>query len=113
MDPEPELRDDPEVAPTAPQAPHEIRRAGVVDVEDRPVGQHHLRTDEVVARQPVAAGSTRFIGERSIMSPPSHTESPGMLWPPPRTATSRPDAVAIRTAAATSPAVRHRAMSAG
>src|SRR5262249_22818598 len=37
-------------------------------------------------------GSTRtlFIGDRSIISPPSQTALPETLWPPPRTDTNRP-----------------------
>ena len=31
-----------------------------------------------------------FIGERSIISPPSIVARPATLWPPPRTAISRP-----------------------
>ena len=46
------------------------------------------------------AGSTRtpFIGDRSITRPPSQVEKPGMLWPPPRTATSRSSLRANSTA---------------
>ena len=47
------------------------------------------------------------------MSPPSHTDSPGMLCPPPRTAIGSPCRVPNRIAAATSAVVRQRAMNAG
>src|SRR5207302_1976742 len=45
---------------------------------------------------------TLFIGDRSIIRPPSHTALPVMLWPPPFTDTSMPWARAKRTAAMTS-----------
>ena len=39
------------------------------------------------ARAVRATGSTQtpFISDRSIITPPSQTASPAMLWPPPRT----------------------------
>ncbi len=51
--------------------------------------------------------------DRSITSPPSQTEAPAMLWPPPRTATVRPQARATVTASATSGASAQRRMAAG
>lgn len=45
--------------------------------------------------------------------PPSHTECPAMLCPPPRTATSRPLLRAKLTAATTSGVLVQRAISAG
>ena len=57
------------------------------------------------ARTVLATGSTRMprIGPRSMTMPSSHTDSPGKLWPPPRTATrmscSRPKRTAARTSA--------------
>ena len=62
-----------------------------------------------------ASGSTwmPFISQRSITIPPSQTERPGKLWPPPRTATRRPVARANRTAAMTSATPAQRAISAG
>jgi hypothetical protein len=53
------------------------------------------------------------MSERSISSPPSQTALPAMLWPPPRTATSRPCWVANFTHWTTSSAVLQRAISAG
>src|SRR5215207_7067789 len=43
-----------------------------------------------------------FIRDRSITMPPSQTEKPGKLCPPPRTATRRPCILAKRTADLTS-----------
>ena len=62
---------------------------------------------------------TDFIGDRSIIRPPSQSALPAMLWPPPRTATrrllSRAKLTALTTSAATGaahdqagPAVDHR-----
>jgi hypothetical protein len=53
------------------------------------------------------------MGARSIMKPPSQTEWPGRLWPPPRTATSRSCSAANVTAPITSAALAQRAISAG
>lgn len=41
------------------------------------------------ARRAFGSTFTSFIRNRSITRPPSHTDFPGQLWPPPRTATSR------------------------
>src|SRR6185436_3557490 len=62
-----------------------------------------------------AAGSTNtpFIGVRSITTPSSQVEYPGTLWPPPRTATSRPLSRASATAAITSATPVQRAITAG
>jgi len=62
-----------------------------------------------------SAGSTRTspIGDRSIIRPPSGTDSPRTPWPPHFTAISRPVSRPCRTAAATSSADVQRAMSAG
>ena len=60
-----------------------------------------------------ASTRTAFIGERSIIRPPSHEALPAMLWPPPRTATSRFRAPAKRTAATTSASVAHWRIAAG
>ena len=54
-----------------------------------------------------------FIGARSITIPPSQTDSPGKLWPPPRTASGRPVLRANAVAALMSSAPVHRAMRAG
>ena len=54
-----------------------------------------------------------FINERSSVSPPSDIEWPGRLWPPQRTAISRPASRALRIAVETSLTVRGRAISAG
>ncbi len=61
------------------------------------------------------AGSTRtdFINDKSISRPPSQTALPAMLWPPPRTATSRFSSRASLTALMTSAAPRQRATRAG
>ena len=61
----------------------------------------------------VASTAISFIGDRSTTSPPSQTDIPAMLWPPPRTATGSERSRAICTAAATSAALRQRAMIAG
>jgi hypothetical protein len=45
--------------------------------------------------------------------PSSHVESPGMLWPPPRTATTRFRSRAKRRAATTSSVLAGRTISAG
>jgi hypothetical protein len=62
-----------------------------------------------------ASGSTRmpFISPRSITIPPSQTDSPGKLWPPPRTATGSPLRRANATAATTSSNFAQRAIRAG
>ena len=67
------------------------------------------------ARTVRAAGSTwiPFIGERSIITPPSATARPATLWPPPRTEISSPLERAMPIAAATSAAPWQRAISAG
>src|SRR5205807_1788952 len=61
------------------------------------------------------AGSARTadMGERSIMTPPSGTDSPSTLWPPHFTAISRPASRAKRTAATTSREEAQRRMAAG
>ncbi len=56
---------------------------------------------------------TDFIRERSIMSPPSQTALPAMLWPPPRTARSRSCFRAKLTARITSAAPAQRTIKAG
>jgi hypothetical protein len=56
---------------------------------------------------------TLLIGDRSIISPPSQTALPVMLWPPPRTASNSPWARAKRTAAITSATPAQRAINAG
>ena len=48
-----------------------------------------------------------------MTSAPSATPSPAALWPPPRTATSRPCSRAKPTQAITSAVSRHRAIAAG
>ena len=67
------------------------------------------------ARTVCASGSTRmpFIGPRSMTTPPSQTDSPGKLWPPPRTAVSRPVRRANLSAEMTSATPAQRAISAG
>jgi hypothetical protein len=67
------------------------------------------------ARTVRLARSTRtpFINERSITSPSSHTDRPGKLWPPLRTATTSPTRRAKRTASITSATPAQRAISAG
>ena len=67
------------------------------------------------ARAVRLSGSTRmpFICERSIIKPPSHTQLPAMLWPPPRTATASSCSRAKRTLRTTSLASAHRAIRAG
>ena len=67
------------------------------------------------ARTVRLAGSARmpFILVRSITRPPLHTQLPGMLWPPPRTDTSRLLVRAKLTALITSETPAQRAMSAG
>ena len=62
-----------------------------------------------------ANGSMRtdFIGDKSIITPPSQTALPAMLWPPPRTESSAPVSRAKSTAALTSAAPAHRTMTAG
>jgi len=61
------------------------------------------------------AGSTRmpFMGERSRTTPPSVVEKPGMLWPPPRTASGSPSLRANSTPRTTSDTPAQRMMSAG
>ena len=44
------------------------------------------------AIRPEASTSTFFIGDRSIMRPPSQTAAPAALWSPPRTETCQPSA---------------------
>ena len=68
-----------ELMPVGTRQPEGLRLA--VDIGQRRAG---LRP-----RRACVAGSTRtdFIGDRSIIRPPSHTALPAMLWPPPRTAT--------------------------
>ena len=58
------------------------------------------------ARAVCVAGSTRTprMPDRSITTPSSQVPKPGTLWPPPRTARSRPFSRAKSTAAITSPA---------
>jgi hypothetical protein len=63
--------------------------------------------------RPARSTRTPFIRERSITSPSSHTDKPGRLWPPPRTATASPTRRAKRTASMTSATPAQRAMSAG
>jgi hypothetical protein len=67
------------------------------------------------ARTVCAPGSTRtsLISERSITSPPSQTALPATLWPPPRTASSRPCSRAKLTELMTSATPTHRLMRAG
>ena len=60
-----------------------------------------------------ASISTERIALRSMTSPPSSEQNPARLWPPPRTASSSPSARANRSAAATSAASAHRAITAG
>jgi len=69
----------------------------------------------VSARTVRRAGSTRmpFIVERSIMRPPSQTDLPATLWPPPRTETRRSCSLAKRTQAMASATPVHRATIAG
>jgi hypothetical protein len=69
----------------------------------------------VSARTVRRAGSTRmpFMAERSTMRPPSQTDFPATLCPPPRTARGRSCSRAKRTHAMTSAAPAHRAMRAG
>ena len=57
--------------------------------------------------------STLRSSERSITRPPSRTQCPAGLWPPPRTATSSPWARAKSKAVATSSGPRQRAITAG
>ena len=75
-----------------------------------------LRSSEppwTCARRRSGSIRTTFIGLRSIISPPSGTDSPTMLWPPHFTATSSPASRAWRTAAATSSAEVQRAITRG
>ena len=67
------------------------------------------------ARAVRLSGSTciPFICERSIIKPPSHTQLPAMLCPPPRTATASSRSRAKRTLRTTSLASAHRAIRAG
>ena len=62
-----------------------------------------------------APGSTSaaFIGERSIIRPPSQTEAPRISCPPLRTAISRPRSLAKTTQRATSLSLAQRAIAAG
>jgi hypothetical protein len=54
-----------------------------------------------------------FIGERSMTMPSSQVEKPGMLWLPPRTATSSPSLRAKPIAWRTSDESAQRAITAG
>jgi hypothetical protein len=54
-----------------------------------------------------------FISEKSITTPSSQVDLPAMLWAPPLMARGRPLSRAKFTAATTSPAPRHLAMTAG
>ena len=49
------------------------------------------------------------MGLRSMTVPPSHTDCPGKLWPPPRTARGKPALVVNRSAALMSEAPVQRA----
>src|SRR5215208_3778604 len=66
-----------------------------------------------LALRPSSFTSTRRMSDRSITSPPSHTQCPAGLCPPPRTATSIECARAKSKAVATSAGPRHRAIHAG
>ena len=65
------------------------------------------------ARRRAGSIATEPIGRRSIIRPPSGTDSPAMLWPPQRTPISSPDALASRTAARTSATPAHGKTAAG
>ena len=67
------------------------------------------------ARTVARAGSTRmpFMGDKSIMNPPSHTLLPAALWPPLWTATTCCWSRAKLTAATTSPGSAQRTIPAG
>src|ERR1700730_6410405 len=54
-----------------------------------------------------------FIGERSIITPPSRVARPATLWPPPRTATSSPSLRVRLIASTTSATPLQRAIKAG
>ena len=95
VDREPELAGDPAEAAAEREAGDAGRR---VDAERR--GEPERLRLLVEVRQAsrrlrrarvCAAASTRtdFISDRSISRPPSQTALPAMLWPPPRTASSR------------------------
>ena len=73
------------------------------------------RSTPAWARAVPASGSTRmpFMGERSMTTPPSQEDRPGKLWPPPRTAVSRPERRPNATAAMTSATPVHWATRAG
>jgi hypothetical protein len=60
-----------------------------------------------------ASARTPFIAERSIISPPSHRQNPGTLWPPPRIETSIPASRARRMQWSTSAAPVARTITAG
>ena len=61
----------------------------------------------------MASTLTDFIRLKSIMTPPSHTALPAMLWPPPRTASSAFVSRAKSTATCTSLASAHRTITLG
>ncbi len=73
------------------------------------------QTTPPAARATRAAGSTdtAFMCDRSIMTPPSHTEWPRTECPPPRTETGSSRSRANRSAAWTSSAPAQRAIRAG
>ncbi len=54
-----------------------------------------------------------FMGDRSIINPPSQVDCPDRLWPPPFTAVSSEYERANCTARTTSAVLAQRAMSAG
>ena len=60
------------------------------------------------ARRRTGSTRTAAMGVRSIIVPPSGTDSPSTLWPPHRTPTSRSCSRAARTAARTSSTLAHR-----
>ena len=80
---------------------------GGVDVAEQRAALH------AGAAGPRGRRSTRFSRRRSIITPPSHMECPGMLCAPPRTAISNPSVRANRTAAATSAAEMQSTITAG
>ncbi len=72
-----------------------------------------VQPGSTLARRAAGSTWTRFIGDRSIISPPSHTALPAMLWPPPRIETSTLCLPANLTAWTTCSADVQRAISAG
>ena len=72
-----------------------------------------VRPASARAVRPTGSTRTLFIGDRSIISPPSQTALPVMLWPPPLTETSSRWSRAKRTAAMTSAGPAQRAINAG